>query len=253
MRVLALDTTTRAGSVAIVHDDAVLFEAAGDADRSHTERMPLDVDRAVRAAGLTLDAIDLFAVASGPGSFTGMRTGIATVQGLAMVTRRPVVAVSALEALAESVRGSLAPRARIGAWMDGFRRDVFGALFEVPTAAEADLIVIEDAIVEPPANIWARWTSGIAGAEPTSGSDPVVLVGDGAVKYSPLVNGVVRVIAPGPIAAAVGRIGVRRGRRGEGLAPSRLQPLYVRRPDVEVTRERNQARGADLTPPSHKP
>ena len=55
MRVLALDTTTRAGSVAIVNDDAVLFEAAGEADRSHTVRLPLDIDRALQAAGLTLD------------------------------------------------------------------------------------------------------------------------------------------------------------------------------------------------------
>ena len=269
MRVLALDTTTRAGSVAIVHDDEVLFAAAGESDRSHTVRLPLDIDRALHAAGLTLDAIDLFAVAPGPGSFTGLRTGIATVQGMAMVTGKPVVAVSALEGLAESARAALPPGARIGAWMDGFRRDVFSALYEVPAAADADLIVIEDAIVEPPEHIWARWTSltgagpqfgisgsdpksGLSGSDPQFGSDPV-LIGDGAVKYAHLVAGAARVVAPGPIAAAIGRIGARRGRRGEGLPPSSILPLYVRRPDVEVTRERNQTRGGDLTPHSQKP
>ena len=99
MRVLALDTTTRAGSVALVEDDRIVDERGGDATRTHAERLPGEIVALVAAHGLGLADVDLFAVASGPGSFTGLRIGIATMQGLAFVCRRPVVGVPALEAL----------------------------------------------------------------------------------------------------------------------------------------------------------
>src|SRR5690242_13508002 len=100
MRVLALDTTTRAGSVAIVDGDRVVVEERGDPARSHAERMPTDLVAALERAGMTLADIDLFAVAAGPGSFTGLRIGIATMQGLAFVRQRRIVPVSVLVALA---------------------------------------------------------------------------------------------------------------------------------------------------------
>src|SRR5258706_6477107 len=99
MRVLALDTTTRAGSVALVEDDPIVAEGEGDEARSHAERLPGDLVTVLKDAGVGLAAIDLFAVASGPGSFTGLRIGIATLQGLAFVGARRMVALSALEAL----------------------------------------------------------------------------------------------------------------------------------------------------------
>ncbi len=101
MRVLALDTTTRAGSVALVDDERVVDERSGDAPRPHAERLPGEIIALLAAHGVAVADVDLFAVASGPGSFTGLRIGIATIQGLAFVRQRPVVAVSALEALAQ--------------------------------------------------------------------------------------------------------------------------------------------------------
>src|SRR5262245_22323963 len=100
MLILALDSTTRAGSVALVEDDGVLAERRGDAERSHAERLPRDLDAVLEAHGRRTSDVDLFAVAAGPGSFTGLRVGIATMQGLAFVHRRPLAAVSALEAMA---------------------------------------------------------------------------------------------------------------------------------------------------------
>src|SRR5207249_912032 len=106
MLVLALDTTTRAGSVALVDEDEVVEERAGDATRSHAERLPGEVQSLLEGQGLTSAAIDLFAVAAGPGSFTGLRIGIATMQGFAFVHRRRIVPVSALEAMAWIGRSS---------------------------------------------------------------------------------------------------------------------------------------------------
>src|SRR5262245_16724968 len=100
MRVLALDTTTAAGSIAIVDDEGVLIEEIGDASRSHAERLPGDILRALDEVGVAVSAIDLFAIAAGPGTFTGLRIGIATIQGMAFVNAKRVVPVSALTALA---------------------------------------------------------------------------------------------------------------------------------------------------------
>src|SRR4051795_9096275 len=131
MRVLALDTTTRAGSVAIVDDGRVLIEREGDPTRTHAQRLPAELLEALAAINATTADIDLFAVASGPGSFTGLRIGIATIQGLAFVHRRRIAAVSALEALAHMGSAGLNAGALVGAWMDAQRRDVFSALYRV--------------------------------------------------------------------------------------------------------------------------
>src|SRR5712671_1219566 len=123
MRVLALDTTTVAGSIAIIDDERVLVEWRGDPARSLAERLPADVLRAVATSGLALAEIDVFGIAVGPGAFTALRIGIATIQGLAFVGSKPVVPVSALTALAEAADASVGTR--VGAWMNAHRRDVF--------------------------------------------------------------------------------------------------------------------------------
>src|SRR4029077_9156984 len=97
MRVMALDTTGRAGSVALVEDGRIVREQEGDATHTHGERLPGEL----AALGVPFSAVDVFAVAIGPGSFTGLRIGLASIQGLALVSRRRVVGVSALEAHAQ--------------------------------------------------------------------------------------------------------------------------------------------------------
>src|SRR4030095_9792978 len=102
MLVLALDTTTRRGSAALLRDGALLDCEVGDAARTYGERLPGDLMRLLDRQGLRIQEIDLFAVAAGPGSLTGMRIGIATMQGFAMANGRRMVGVSTLDALARS-------------------------------------------------------------------------------------------------------------------------------------------------------
>src|SRR5215467_10669713 len=99
MLVLSLDTSSAAGSAAVVRDDCVLIERAGDGSRTHGERLPRELMAVLDAAHVDLLAIDRFAVSIGPGSFTGLRVGIATIQGLAFAQRKRVVPVSSFEAL----------------------------------------------------------------------------------------------------------------------------------------------------------
>jgi tRNA threonylcarbamoyladenosine biosynthesis protein TsaB len=230
MRVLALDTTTRAGSVAVVEDDRIVVQRGGDPARSHAERLPAEILSVLQAAGLALPAVDVFAVAAGPGSFTGLRIGIATIQGLAFVQHRRVVPVSALAALAHAGSGALPVGAHVGAWMDAYRRDVFSALYRVadaPVFARARLVEVDPAAVGDPASTIERWRAG----------PPIDLcIGDGAVLYKELIGS--RAVAAPLLAGTIGLMAVDRARVGETVDPAGVHPLYLRRPDVEIERER---------------
>src|SRR5687768_15064061 len=99
MLVLALDTTTRQGSIALTRDGVLLSTFSGDAGVTHGERLPGDVMCVLETHALKMSDVDLFAVAAGPGSFTGLRIGIATMQGLAMANGKPLLGISALDAM----------------------------------------------------------------------------------------------------------------------------------------------------------
>jgi tRNA threonylcarbamoyladenosine biosynthesis protein TsaB len=236
MRILALDTTTRAGSTAVVEDGRVVAEYSGDPARSHAERLPSDVLQMLRSASLAPRDIDVFAVASGPGSFTGLRIGIATIQGLAFVTGRPVVPVSALDALAHTAAAGLPHRALVGAWIDAHRRDVFSALYRVSGEASyrpEDLDELEEAAVAPPDVVWNRWRAHFG--------VPAAIAGDGAIAFAALIEGAARIVPPGALAPAIGRLAVAIARRGGAVDPAAVHPLYVRRPDAVLAKEAQRA------------
>jgi tRNA threonylcarbamoyladenosine biosynthesis protein TsaB len=123
--ILALDTTTKGGSIAVVHDGVVRVEREGDPRVTYGQRLPAELTGVLDQADTRIEDVDLFAVAAGPGSFTGLRVGIATVQGLAMARGKRVVAVSALEALARAATNADRP---IAAWMDAQRGEEYAAL-----------------------------------------------------------------------------------------------------------------------------
>lgn len=244
MRVLALDTTTRAGSTALVSDDRIVDERSGDGARTHALRLPGEIVALAAAHGWPLSEIDLYAVASGPGSFTGLRIGIATIQGLAFVHGRRVVGVPALDALAHAASRDLPEGAVIAAWMDAYRHDVFAALYQVaggPAFSRSRLIEIGGPTVGSPASTLARWRTLAAGM-------PAVVVGDGAVLYEADVAGespATRVLPPPMLAGVIGRLAF--ARASEALDPALVRPLYVRRPDAEIARD-EQLRKAELKP-----
>jgi tRNA threonylcarbamoyladenosine biosynthesis protein TsaB len=242
MRVLALDTTTRAGSVALVEDDRVIAERAGDPLRSHAERLPGDLMRVLDEHGVASSDVDVFAVAAGPGSFTGLRIGLATMQGLAFVHHRPIVPVSMLDALAQAASRELPPGTLVAAWMDAHRREVFSALYRVAGGAGIDaaplfsaerLAEVERPLAGDPEATLARW----AGHFPAV----TVCVGDGAELYASLLAGKARVVPAPAVAGVIGLMAVSRAMRGETVDPAGVQPIYVRRPDVEVKRDEEKA------------
>jgi tRNA threonylcarbamoyladenosine biosynthesis protein TsaB len=238
MLVLALDTTTRGGSLALVRDGAVLEVFAGDATRTHATRLPGDILDCLARHRVGIREIDLYGVAVGPGSFTGLRIGIATIQGLAFANGRLVAGVSALDALVEAadavVGTEIGDDGLRAAWMDAQRGEVYGRLYRRQAGRWEPLC---EPAVSSPAEMLAAWAPALAGAA-------AEFVGDGAVVHAPVLAGLcpggARVVCPVPsIAASIAAIAARR--RSEAGPPHRIRPLYVRRPDAELVRERRQA------------
>lgn len=112
MKILAVETSTLTGGVALLEDDRLKGEVTLSVSVQHSERLMPAIDQLLKDAGETLQMIDLFAVSAGPGSFTGLRVGIAAVQGLSFATGKRVVPVSTLKALAINAvlfRGTVVP------------------------------------------------------------------------------------------------------------------------------------------------
>lgn len=224
MWILALDTSAAAGSAAVIRDGRVAIERRGDPARTHGERLPAELMRLLAEAGIRLGDVDRFAVVTGPGSFTGLRVGIATIQGLAFAADRLVVPVPAFDALAATVT----PDGRaVATWIDAHRGEVFAQLF-----APDGRTVLQPPTSRPPRETIADWQA--------AGLPPAVFVGDGAVKHRDVIEGLAPAgsgIAAGiPLLAGVA--GVIAADAARAVRPHALVPLYVRRPDAELARDR---------------
>jgi tRNA threonylcarbamoyladenosine biosynthesis protein TsaB len=221
--VLSLDSTTRAGSVAVARDGELLSQLVGDPSLTQGARLPADLMRALDLARVSLAAIDLLAVATGPGSFTGLRVGIAAMQGVAMATGKSIVPVPVLEALA--VAGANG-RSLLGAWMDAQRGEVFAALYDA--AAKETLI---EATALDPLRTLDMWTS-----TPTERS--IRFIGDGAIRYAEAIRerlgSTAEIVAPPPLAGVIGSIAVAAPHRA--VLPHAVVPVYVRKPDAELAK-----------------
>lgn len=105
MRILALDTTSQGCSVALFETGCVLAELNMEKKETHSKHLMAMIDGVLQVAGMVLDDVDAYAVAQGPGSFTGLRIGLSAIKGLCFATDKPLVGVSSLEALAMGAAG----------------------------------------------------------------------------------------------------------------------------------------------------
>jgi tRNA threonylcarbamoyladenosine biosynthesis protein TsaB len=226
MMILALDTSSAAGSAALVRDGVVIVERAGDGSRTHGQRLPRELMDVLRDGGATLATVDGFAIAIGPGSFTGLRVGIATMQGLALAGRKHLTPISTFEALAFLARASTSP---IGVWIDAHRGQVFATLY----AADGRTVLAPPTSLSPEQTL-DNWIAAL-------GTDPVYFAGDGAVQHAALIRARLgdRAKVAGETPALAGAIGTLAATdAARALPPHAVVPLYVRRPDVELARER---------------
>ena len=224
MIALGIDTSTPSGSVAIRREEQLLGEINLATGGHHQERLLRSIDFLLDLVGLDISGVDLFAVALGPGTFTGLRVGIATVKGLAVARGVPAFGFSTLLALGHRyiARGlPVAPMIAAG------RGEVYSALYGV---SHGDL---EEFLPEQggdPAPFLASLPS-----------EPVLFCGDGVETCRDLIlrsrpgndN-----FAAGPcfLGATLGMLGARKLREGLPWSIGNLKPNYIRPPDAELGR-----------------
>jgi tRNA threonylcarbamoyladenosine biosynthesis protein TsaB len=247
MLLLALDTTTAAGSVALWRG-GLIEERAGDPARSHAERLPGDLIAMLGAHGLAPRDVERYAVAAGPGSFTGLRIGIATIQGLALVGDRLVNAVGTLELLAhDAARASDAGAGTtIVAWMEAYRGEVFAARYRIVQAAphaqpgEAGDRVRGAAILDPLDPPTVSAPEPLARAWAAEGAGRVIVTGDGVPRTEAILRACfgdeAALREPAPLAGTLAALAA--AHADAATRPHAVMPIYVRRPDAELARDR---------------
>jgi tRNA threonylcarbamoyladenosine biosynthesis protein TsaB len=207
-----------AGGVALLEDARVVGESLLDVRTTHSERVMLAVDRVLGDAGWTAATIDGLAVTVGPGSFTGLRIGLATVKGLALALGCPIAAVPTLDAMAASLPWASRPVCPV---LDARKGEVYACLYRWDGTAmrrEWDYLALS------PEALAARL------------GEPVIGLGDGAALIASSWMALAAPVRRGPPAAVVGWLGAERLRRGDTVAPAELVPLYLRPSEAELKR-----------------
>jgi tRNA threonylcarbamoyladenosine biosynthesis protein TsaB len=226
MIVLAADTSTAVNTVSVTRDDRLLAETVVNCGRKHSERLLETVDWVVEEADLALGDVELLAVSVGPGSFTGLRIGVATWKGLALGVGRPLLGVPTLDGM---TRLGLFHDALVCPLLDAKMHEVFGALYEFRGGERTKIM---DDRVGPPEAI-LREMSGA-----------VVFFGDGATLYEKMIRDTLpeAVVAPAihsaPRASAVAAEAVERLHHGAPTDPGLVNPVYLRKSQPEELREK---------------
>jgi tRNA threonylcarbamoyladenosine biosynthesis protein TsaB len=223
MRILAVDTSTLAGGVALMESGRVLCDLRVDMPASHAPRLLTLIHQALSLTSTSLDSIDLFAASQGPGSFTGLRIGIATLIGLGYALQRDVVGVDSLEALAMKACWT---SYQIGALLDARKDEVFGALFHGTAAGPRR---VTPNLVMSPEAFCAKIT------------EPTLLLGTGVDVYRGVWDrylGDLAIFAPPwlgmPCNVEVGALAFKQATIGHGGPKAALSPIYVRPSEAEI-------------------
>jgi tRNA threonylcarbamoyladenosine biosynthesis protein TsaB len=210
-RILAVDTTSDFGSLALLESGVTLQEIPLHSTDGFGHMLFSHMDALLKHHGWKLESVDAFAAASGPGSFTGVRVGLAAVKGLADAIRKPVVAVSNLRAIAS--HGSYPMRAAL---IDARRGEVYGGVYD-----ENGRLVGEEVVMPFP-----DWLAALP-------PGPMEFLSQSADLFAALVNGPHNEV-PRQLAGAVGRIAASEAEEGRGRDPLVIDANYVRRTDAEL-------------------
>jgi tRNA threonylcarbamoyladenosine biosynthesis protein TsaB len=238
-RILALETATSHGSVALLVGDRVVeraYETRGAGALAAAENLLAD-------EGIVPHTLDAVAVSVGPGSFTGVRLGVSAAQGIAIGIGCRLVAVGTLEALAEAARDTDwgVPGAFVLPLVDARRNEVYASLYRIAESGEEPRLLWGPDTVSR-----SKLVERLARLVPERARvDVGVLCGDGAAGLAPFFAEGAGWDAPARLgraqAAAVARVGARRLEQGTWVGAEELQPVYLRKSDAEIAREKREA------------
>jgi len=219
VRVLAVDTSSPRGSVAVVGSDGVLAEARVVTAEGHSRWLLPAVSALLQGLAVDAGAIDVFAVTTGPGSFTGLRVGLGSIQGLAMAGGRPCVGLSTLDVLAASAAGS---SGTIVALVDAFRGEVFSGVYDAAGGlrGERTLGTLADLLGRVPSG--SAFVGGVAVAQREAIRDAVP--GATFPEWA-------RFLAP-----TLGALALPLAASGTTVSAADLRPVYLRPADIRPSR-----------------
>lgn len=258
MKILAIETSTLLGGIAILDESSGLVtEAKLNVKSTHSERLMTEIAHALEKASILADDIDTFAVSIGPGSFTGLRIGLSTVKGFSYATGKPIVAVPTLEALSWNFPFCRYP---VCTMLDARKKEVYAAVFqwegegftrmidEMPIRVERLLEYIsekflvhgnlKDFACNPPLSPFSKGREGGFSAE------KIIFTGEGALIYRETIINVMGEkalfppadkIVPSP--ANVAYLGLQKAIRGEFSEPVSLVPFYARKSEAEIKKD----------------
>ena len=225
--ILILDTATTAGSVALCRGESLLAEIVVDSSLNHSDKLLQQVEQILAEQRCSLSEVSAFAVIDGPGSFTGLRVGVAAAKGLARACQRPLYGLSSLQLLAAALPFANLP---VCALIDARKKEVYAATFSTTTCSPCSLT---EPCVLPPQRFLAEMTA------------PALFIGSGAVLYRDLIIerfGPLAAFAPWPLhtprASAAAPLILQRLRLGESGDPELLLPRYIRPSDAEIAQQK---------------
>ena len=232
MLILALDTSSPSGSLAVLRDEKVIGVVSTATGEVYSSRMFRELEFLLSELSLRMDEFDLFSVAAGPGSFTGLRVGLAAVKGWAEVYAKPIAAVSALEAVAAQAHSNAALIVPV---LDARRGQLYFGLYRrTGSGRECRLALDGEEYVMTPAEFFEALRNRAAGAEFAIVTPQPELFSD-VLSQSEIANLNARIDpASSVLAPFIGQIGFSLAQRGELADPLTLDANYVRRTDAEL-------------------
>jgi len=230
---LTLDSSSKACSISVSSGEKLLGEVFLDSDKNHSELLLEAMSSLLEALDWTVDKVDAFGVVAGPGSFTGLRVGIGTIQGLALAHDKPVVGISSLQTLAAQCPWSGLP---ISAWIDARKKEVYAGTFHW-TGGQLEAVGSE-AVLPPEAAL-------------DKIEEDVLFVGCGALRYRSLI---VRRLGPrahfapwqlnSVRSSTAAMLALEAFRRGEAVSGDQLLPRYMRLSEAEINWSKQGSDGA---------
>lgn len=238
--ILAIDTTSRRSSIAVARDGRVVALLGLETEGHQSAVLWPDIDLLLGRLGATIDDVTHFAVARGPGAFTGLRVGIAAAAGLARATGRPLYGATSLELTARAS----GPGERVWAVLNAYRNEVYAQPFRV--LGDLTVEALGDPFVDAPAALFARLEN-----------ESMRIVGSGAEAYAELLDAEVasrgetvvdswhRAPAPAFLAGELALLASEHVAAGRDAG--RVEPCYVRPSEAEINLKLGRLEGAGVT------
>ncbi|WP_027625813.1 tRNA (adenosine(37)-N6)-threonylcarbamoyltransferase complex dimerization subunit type 1 TsaB [Clostridium lundense] len=235
MKILSLDSATESATCAIIEDEKLLGEVTFNYKKQHSVILMNMIDYLLKNLNLKISDIDGFVVSKGPGSFTGLRIGAATIKGLSQGIQKPFISVSSLDALAYNLSytdGIICPI------LDALRNNVYTAIYKFNDSNLEKLIDYSPMAIDDLIDILIKY------------NEKVTFIGDGVPKFCEMLKEKLPKVSFAPIslnfvkASSLGEIGLNLLKKGLKEDIYEFAPIYLRKSQAE--REYEKKKGADI-------